>query len=103
MKIHKYFKLGDIVRNEDTWGKKLFVISAFGGNEYLSELYVHPFDEERKISNQCNWNVLDVKLVDAPQRPFRKVPKKKLIQLMSRGLVEARREFFIRTANKIKF
>lgn len=103
IKAHKYFKLGDVVRNEEIWGNKLFVIFGFGGNNYLPELYVYPFGKERKIADQCNWNVADTKLVNAPKRPFRKVPKKKVIQLMSKGIEEARREFFIRVNNKIKF
>lgn len=101
-KIHKYFKKGDVVCNEEIWGKHKFVIGGFGGNAYLPEVYVYPYGQEWRVGNQCNWNVKDMKLMDAPKRPLRNVSKIKLIRLMSKKIEEARREFMIRVNNKIK-
>lgn len=101
--IHKYFKKGDIVRNEGIWGQRLFVVDGFGGNSYLPELYVYPHGQEKKISNLCNWSVVDTKLINAPKRPLQRIPRKKVVVLMKKGIEEARREFFIRINNKVKF
>lgn len=101
--IHKYFKKGDIVRNEEIWGNRLFIIGAFGGNSYLPELYVYPKGQKWSTGNQCNWSVRDTKLIDAPKRPLQRIPRKKLVLLMKKGIEEAKREFFIRINNKIKF
>ena len=46
---------------------------------------------------------MDTKLIDAPKRPLQRIPRKKLVLLMKKGIEEARREFFIRINNKIKF
>ena len=101
--IHKYFKKGDIVRNEEICGNRLFIIGAFGGNSYLPELYVYPKGQEWGTGNQCNWSVRNTKLIDAPKRPLQRIPRKKLVLLMKKGIEEAKREFFIRINNKIKF
>lgn len=101
--IHKYFKKDDIVRNEEIWGNHLFVVGGFGGNSYLPELYVYPKGQPWTVGNQCNWNVADTKLIDAPKRPLQRIPRKKLITFMRKGIEEARREFFIRVNNKIRF
>ena len=41
--IWKYFKVGDIVKNPDVWGDKLFVIYKKAGNAYCPEFYVYPY------------------------------------------------------------
>lgn len=99
-KIHKYFRIGDIVRNEEIWGKQLFVIHGFGGNYYLPEIYVHPFGKDKTVGNSCNWDVADTKLISCSKRPFRKLDKKVLIKLLKKGNEEAKREFIIRTRKR---
>lgn len=101
--IHKYFKKGDIVTNEEIWGSRLFIVGSFGGSNYLPELYVYPKGQRWSTGNQCNWSVMDTKLIDAQRRPLQRIPRKKLVLLMRKGIEEARREFFIRINNKIKF
>ena len=98
--IHRYYKIGDVVRNEGQCGERLFVIHGFGGNEYLPEVYVYPRGQQWTPGNQYNWNVKDIRLIDALKRPLRKIPKAKLIPLMKRNVEEAQREFIIRTNNK---
>ena len=85
MKIHRYFRLGDIVRNEEVWGNKLFVIHGFGGNSYLPELYVHPWGKERTVGNSCNFDARVTKL---------------LLKLVKNGNEDAKREFIVRNRKR---
>lgn len=48
----------------------------------------------------CNFDVRETKLITSPHRPFRKLPKKNLLKLMSKGNVEAKREFMMRLNSK---
>ena len=82
-KIHKYFKVGDIVKNEKIWGKHMFVVYALGGNEYLPEMYVIPKGKTWSPSVQCNWDLRDAKLMGASKRPFIKLKKPILLKLVS--------------------
>lgn len=104
-KIHKYFRLGDIVINPDIWDKHLFVIRGFGGNSYLPELYVYRYGKPQKISNFCNWDVRCTSLIDSSNRPFKKLKKVKLVKLMKSGSEkikeEIKREMIIRTNKRI--
>lgn len=95
-RIWKYFKIGDIVRNPEIWGKKLFVIHGLGGNAYCPELYVHDYGCMKTPGRSCNFSVNMTKLYNAPKRPFRKLDKAMLIKVMNKGNIEAKREFFIR-------
>lgn len=98
--IWKYFKKGDIVRNEYTWGNRLFVIDSFHGNWYLPEFNVHPLGKEWTCGNACNFPIYFTKLIDSPNRPFKKLKKDVLIKLMNKGNVEAKREFLMRIRRK---
>lgn len=102
-RIWKYFKVGDIVRNPEIWGKKLFVIHGLGGNAYCPELYVHDYGSLKTPGRSCNFMVSMTKLYNAPKRPFRKLPKANLIKVMNKGNMEAKREFFIRINQNIKY
>lgn len=99
-KIWKYFKYGDIVRCEYTWGKKLFEVHSFHGNWYCPLMSVYMCGKPRTNGNMCNFLVSETKLITAPHRPFRKMTKRVLIKLMSKGNVEAKREFIMRTNSK---
>ena len=103
-KIHKYFRLEDVVINDDIWGKQLFVIRGFGGNWYLPELYVYRYGKPKTIGNFCNWDVRLTKLINSPNRPFKKLKKSQLIKLMKTGSEkvkeEIKREMIIRTNRK---
>lgn len=96
LKIHRYFRSGDIVRNKEIWGKKLFIIHGFGGNDYLPELYVHPLGEQPTVGNSCNWRVGDTKLIRSEKRPLRKIKNELLMKLLKKGNIEAKREFILR-------
>lgn len=100
--IHKYFRVGDVVMNEDIWGTRLFVIDSFGGNRYLPEAYVHMHGRVKTIGNSCNWDIRYTTLIDAPKRPFKKLKKEILLKFLKKGNEEAKREFIIR-ANKKKY
>lgn len=96
----RYFKPGDIVKNEEVWGKKLFEISSLHGNAYLPLATVFFVGRDKTNDNLCNFDVRQIKLVSSNKRPFRNLPKKQLILLMKRGIEEARREFIMRTNSK---
>lgn len=96
IKAHRYFRPGDIVRNKEVWGKKLFVIHGLGGNDYLPELYVHPLGEKPTVGNSCNWDARSAKLIQSTKRPLKKLKTELLIRLLKKGNIEARREFILR-------
>lgn len=98
--IHRYFREGDIVKYEVVWGKQLFVIHGFGGNAYCPELYVHFYGKPQNITNTCNFDLLKTKLVDSAKRPFKKINKRVLLNLVKKGNEEAKREFIMRSHNK---
>lgn len=94
--IHKYFKVGDIVRNEDIWGRQLFIVDRLFGNAYQPLLIVHPYGKEKTVGNMCNFVLSMTKLVDARNRPLKKIPQSTLIKLVKNGNMEAKREFIMR-------
>lgn len=99
--IHKYFKVGDIVKNPSIWGDKmLFVVYSLAGTSYNPELYVHFFGKPKTPKWKCNFSVSDTMLINSVERPFRKVKKEMLLRLVKKGHFEATREFIIRTHNK---
>lgn len=100
--IHKYFRIGDIIKNEEIWGNRLFCIYGFGGNAYLPLIYAFPRGEERTVGNQCNFDVRSVKLINADKRPFSKLSTQVLVKLLRKNNEEAKREFIIRSNNKIR-
>lgn len=95
-RIWKYFKVGDLVRNEEVWGNRLFIIDSFHGNWYLPLISVHPFGKENTVGNMCIFPVSETKLISSTKRPLRKLNKMTIIKLMKKGNVEAKREFLIR-------
>lgn len=95
-KVWKYFKHGDIVKNKYTWKNKLFVVHNFRGNKYCPLMSVYEYGKPKSIRNMCNFDVRETKLITASHRPFQKIPKKALVKLMSKGHVEAKREFIMR-------
>ena len=102
-KIHKYFHVGDIVICECLWDKKLFIIDGFGGNWYLPELYVHPYNLKWSSGNSCNFDVREVKLVGAEKRPFKKLSMHQLTKIKSNNdsiKEEVKREILIRINKK---
>lgn len=94
--IHKYFRVNDIVRCEDIWGKKLFIVDKLAGNWYLPELVVHPYGLRKSTGNTCNFDVRDTKLIMTNKRPFKKLKKSVLIKLIKKGNIDAIREFILR-------
>nr|DAP89524.1 MAG TPA: hypothetical protein [Caudoviricetes sp.] len=103
-KVWKYFKTGDIVRDSDdsVWGKTKFEITGFHGNWYCPMLSTNICGKFYPSGNpqRCNLGVREAKLISAPRRPFRNMPKKVLIKLMGKGNVEAKREFMMRLNTK---
>lgn len=99
--IWKYFKVGDIVKNPDVWGDKLFVIYKKAGNAYCPEFYVYPYGKDKSPGRMCIFAVSMTKLYNTNKRPFRKLSKPMLIKVMNKGNIEARREFFIRLNQKL--
>lgn len=103
--MDKYFKKGDIVTaiNDSIWEGKLFKIHNFSGNAY-SRLVVTYFNgREEKISNMCIFTIKDIKLINSSKRPFKKISKNKLLILMKKNVIEAKREFLIRINKSKKY
>lgn len=103
-KVWKYFKVGDIVIDGDdsVWGKTKFEIYGFHGNSYCPLLSTYICNKFYISGNKqkCNLNVREAKLINAFHRPFRNMKKIPLLKLMSKGNVEARREFLMRVNTK---
>lgn len=99
-KVWKYFRHGDIVKDEYVWGNKLFKVHSFHGNWYCPLMSVYMCGKPKTNGNMCNFDVRLTKLITSPHRPFRKIPKKTLVKLMSKGNVEAKREFIMRINSK---
>ena len=101
-KIFKYFKVGDIIKDcpDSTWGETKFVIQSFSGNWYLPLVHVLQFGKPDMNRYKCNFDVRGIRLVGALNRPFRNLDKTKLLKLVAKGVVEAKREFKIRVNNK---
>lgn len=101
-KIFKYFKVGDIIKDcsDSTWGETKFVIQSFLGNCYLPLAHVVQFGKPHTNRYKCNFDVRGIRLVGATNRPFRKIDKTKLLKLVAKGVLEAKREFKIRVNNK---
>lgn len=96
-RIHKCFKVGDIVKCEAIWGNKLFTVHGFGGSAYLPELYVHFHGKPQTVSNTCNFDLRITKLVDSEKRPLKKIDKKIIIKMIKKGNEEAKRELIMRS------
>lgn len=96
-RIHKYFKIGDIVKCEVIWGNQLFTVHGFGGNAYLPELYVHFYRKSQTISTTCNFDLRITKLIDSGKRPLKKIDKKIIIKMIKKGNEEAKRELIMRS------
>lgn len=95
--VHKYFKIGDIVKCEVIWGNQLFTVHGFGGNAYFPELYVHSYGKPQTISNTCNFDLRITKLVDSNKRPLKKIDKKIIVRMIRKGNEEAKRELIMRS------
>lgn len=100
--IWKYYKKGDVVIEDDAhvWGKKLFEINFFLGNNYLPLVSVHFLGKPKRNKNMCNFNIKHIKLMNAPKRPLKLIPQPLLLKLMGKGIVEAKREVLIRINQK---
>lgn len=103
-KIWKYFKIGDIVRDSDNsiWGNTEFEIYRFHGNWYCPLISTYICGKFYPSGNKqnCILDIRGVKLLNALHRPFRNMKKVALLKLMSKGNVEARREFIMRVNTK---
>jgi hypothetical protein len=93
---YKYYKIGDIVRNEMVWGDILFVIERFIGNDYAPEAVVHFRNKPLDNGHKCNFGIEEMKLVNSPNRPFKKLKIEVLRKILKTGNEEAKREFIIR-------
>lgn len=95
------FKIGDIVCDFDgsTWGKQKFIIDAFFGNTYCPMVSTYKVGHESRGS-EVNLLCNNIRLVDAPNRPFRGTNTRVLIKMVTRGIVEAKRELKMRNNTK---
>jgi len=100
--VWKYFKKGDIIRDEDDsiWGNKLFEIYFFHGNDYLPLVSAYFVGKSKTNVNMCNFDIRKSKLIRALHRPLKKLKKSVLIMLIKKGNIEAKREFMIRLNTK---
>ena len=103
MDIRNY-KIGDVVKdfNGSVWGDSKFEVVGFDGNDYcqiLSTFVIGRFYDSGKPW-RCNIGAKKARLVGAKSRPFQRVDRRRLIVMMNKGIVEARREFMIRVNSK---
>lgn len=96
--MENMFKIGDIICDcpESTWENQRFVITNFFGGSSWRMVATHKLDSKTEV----NLVLANIRLVDAPKRPFLCTNMIKLLKLVTRGVVEARRELKIR--NNIK-
>lgn len=100
--VWRYFRQGDIVRCEYVWGRTLFEVHGFHGNEYCPLLTVYMLGKPRDTAHMCNFDVRKTKLIAASQRPLKGVPSRvQLLKMMAAGNIDARRELMIRLNAKI--
>lgn len=104
-----FYKIGDIVRdfNGSIWGDSKFEVVGFDGNSdsycqiLLTNVCGRYYDNGKPW--RCNINAKTAKLINSSnRRPLIKVNRIKLIDMMNKGVLEARREFMIRINNKQK-
>lgn len=99
-----YLKPGDIVKDfkGSIWKDTTFEITFFHGNWYCPLVLTNICGRYYPNGNpeRCNLYAREVRLVDAPKRPFRKLNKVTLCKLVAKGNIEAKREFKIRVNTK---
>lgn len=102
--IWGYLRLGDIVKDfkGSIFFNTTFEIIFFHGNCYCPMISTNICDKYYRNGNpkKCNLDARNVRLVDAPKRPFRKLNKVTLCKLVAKGNIEAKREFKIRVNTK---
>lgn len=100
--LFKYFKTGDTIMDypDSCWRNTKFIIRSFHGNAYLPMVWAHQLGQPESNRYMCNFDVRFIRLVGAARRPLRRVEKRTLINMMNRGVVEAKREFMIRLNTK---
>lgn len=100
--VWKYFKEGDVITDEagGIWEGKFFEIKSFHGNKYQPLVLAHFLGKPKTNTNACNFNVRNIKLINARERKLRNIPQTTLLKLMQKGNEEAKREFIIRTNSK---
>lgn len=101
--IWLYYKQGDIVRCEYTWGKTLFEIHGFHGNAYCPLIIAYMVGKPKNISHMCNLDARLLTLISSTHRPLKRLSKNILLKLVSKGQVEAKRELMMQiNSNKFK-
>lgn len=96
------FRIGDTVRNNYTFRNKLFIVVGFGGNDYCQIVRVREYGKPGENKYKCNFEANCLSLVDAPRRPLQKLPMRTLVDLMKKGVVEAKREILMRKNKTVK-
>lgn len=103
-RVWRYFKRGDIVKDSEdsVWGNTKFEITGFHGNWYCPLLSTNICGKFYTSGNpqRCNLDVREARLINATHRPLKRLKKIPLLKLMSKGNVEARREFVMRVNTK---
>lgn len=101
--INKYnlFREGDVVMDfkGSVWGDVKFIVLGFSENGATT--YAREFGRPDTLRYRCNLVTKHMRLVGADNRPFRRIAKIPLLKMMSKGVVEARREFNIRVNKEL--
>lgn len=94
------YKEGDTVVAPEIWGNVKLCIYYVHYSSYRSYVSAHFKGKENIPTNRCMVPVEDLKLVSAQNRPLKNIDNKRLLKMIPRGVIEARREFQMRINNK---
>ena len=100
--MENVLKIGDIVcdSEDSTWGSQKFIINDFFGGKSWRMLSTYKIDGAHSRGNEINLLQSNVRIVDAKNRPFRNTDMRKLLKLITRGILEAKRELKMRNNTK---
>lgn len=103
--MENILKIGDIVCDspDSTWGSQRFIVNAFFGCASWQMLSTYKVDGKHTLGSEVNLLQSNARIVDAQNRPFRNTDMRKLLKLITKGVLEAKRELKMRNnVRKIK-
>lgn len=100
--MENILKIGDIVCDSkgSIWGSQRFIVNAFFGGASWRMLSTYKVDGKHTPGSEVNLLQSNARIVDAQNRPFRNTDMRKLLKLITRGVLEAKRELKMRNNTK---
>lgn len=94
------YKEGDTVVAPEIWGAIKLCVYNVQMSSYRSYVSAYFYGKENTPVNRCTMPIEELKLISAENRPLKNIEHKKLLKMIPRGIIEARREFQIRINSK---